>query len=63
MSINDITGDKLQTKVSSESYRTNYDSIFRKKVIPEGNPDEKTSNSSSTELESNEYTDNCSDQR
>lgn len=63
MSINDITGDKLQTKASSESYRTNYDAIFRKKVIPEGKLDEKTSIISAVESESNEYADNCADQR
>ena len=27
---NDITGDSIQTKVSSEAYRSNYDAIFRK---------------------------------
>lgn len=32
MSINEITGDKIQTKVSTQSYRDNYDAIFRKKV-------------------------------
>ena len=27
---NDITGDKIATKTVSETYRNNYDSIFRK---------------------------------
>lgn len=27
---NDITGDSLTTKPSSEAYRSNYDAIFRK---------------------------------
>lgn len=31
-SINDITGDSLVTKASSEAYRNNYDLIFRKPV-------------------------------
>lgn len=56
-SINDITGDSLVTKASSEAYRNNYDLIFRKPVKteepviqcnnqivkqPEGNENEKT---------------------
>ena len=28
--INDITGDAIQTRKSSEAYRNNYDLIFRK---------------------------------
>ena len=28
---NDITGDSIQTKGTSEAYRDNYDLIFRKK--------------------------------
>ena len=63
VSKNDITGDSLQTKVSSEIYRNNYDAIFRKKVIPEGKQDEKTTIVSSVESESSEHTDNCADQR
>lgn len=31
--INEITGDKLQTKVSSQSYRDNWAKIFAKKTI------------------------------
>ena len=32
---NDITGDAIQTKNASQSYRDNYDNIFRKnKVTP-----------------------------
>lgn len=27
---NDVTGDKLISKVSNEKYRNNYDSIFKK---------------------------------
>lgn len=27
---NDITGDSIQTKSTSEAYRSNYDAIFRK---------------------------------
>jgi hypothetical protein len=30
-STNDITGDKLQSKVPSDAYRDNYDRIFGKK--------------------------------
>ncbi len=38
---NDVTGDSIQTKASSESYRNNYDLIFRKpKTEPEQKPDE-----------------------
>jgi hypothetical protein len=63
MAINEITGDKLQTKVSTENYRSNYDTIFRKKVTIEGNTDEKTSTSSSSEPKPSEYASNCSEQR
>lgn len=28
---NDVTGDAIQTKVSSEAYRSNYDVIFRRR--------------------------------
>lgn len=28
---NDITGDSLVTKTTSDAYRTNFDAIFRKK--------------------------------
>lgn len=63
VSKNEITGDSLQTKVSSESYRNNYDAIFRKKVIPEGKSDEKITIVSSVESEPNEHTNNCSDRR
>ena len=31
VSKNDITGDSIQTKGTSENYRNNYDLIFRKK--------------------------------
>lgn len=34
---NEITGDKLQTKVTSQAFRDNYDAIFRK-------PKEQTTN-------------------
>ena len=27
---NDVTGDKLQTKIPSQEYKDNYDDIFRK---------------------------------
>ena len=30
MSKNDITGDRLVTKTTSDAYRDNYDAIFRK---------------------------------
>lgn len=33
MSKNDITGDNIQTRVASEDYLSNYDAIFRKKII------------------------------
>ncbi len=29
-SINDITGDKISTKITTDNYRSNYDKIFRK---------------------------------
>lgn len=32
MSKNDVTGDRLVSKVSTESYRDNFDSIFKKQV-------------------------------
>jgi hypothetical protein len=35
---NDITGDSIQTKNSSQKYRDNYDLIFKKK------PHEQTAN-------------------
>lgn len=43
--INDITGDAIATKGSSESYRNNFDAIFRKKeepskLVPESTQDE-----------------------
>lgn len=63
VSKNEITGDSLQTKVSSESYRNNYDAIFRKKVIPEGKQDEKTTIVSSVESEPDKHPDNSSDRR
>ena len=31
-SINDITGDSIQTKATTKDYRDNYDRIFGKKV-------------------------------
>ncbi|MGB2010567.1 MAG: hypothetical protein ACPIG6_06280 [Akkermansiaceae bacterium] len=34
MSTNDITGDELRTKPSTEVYRGNYDRIFRKPARP-----------------------------
>jgi hypothetical protein len=36
---NDITGDSIQTKDSSEAYRNNYDLIFRKKETAQENFD------------------------
>ncbi len=30
---NDITGDAIQTKSASQSYRDNYDNIFRKNIM------------------------------
>lgn len=35
VSRNDVTGDALQTKVSSDSYRSNWDKIFGKKTDSE----------------------------
>jgi len=32
--INDITGDSIATKGSTEAYRNNFDAIFRKKEGP-----------------------------
>ena len=34
---NDVTGDAIKTKVSSSSYRDNYDLIFRKDKAQEQN--------------------------
>ena len=31
MSTNNITGDKLRTKVATEAYRDNFDAIFKEK--------------------------------
>lgn len=31
---NDITGDSIRSKDSSDAYRDNYDKIFRKKELP-----------------------------
>jgi len=43
--INDITGDAIQTRQSSEDYRNNYDLIFGKnKPIKESNTKAKSSN-------------------
>lgn len=39
-STNDVTGDKLITKASNDSYRDNYDLIFRKKNVKL--PEQKT---------------------
>ena len=33
---NDITGDSIQTRASSEAYAANYDNIFSKPTLPEG---------------------------
>lgn len=33
MSINDITGDALKTRVTTDKYRDNFDAIFRKKPV------------------------------
>lgn len=33
---NDVTGDSIQTRASSEAYAANYDAIFGKKSLPEG---------------------------
>lgn len=33
-SSNDITGDYLKSRPATESYRSNYDAIFRKKEQP-----------------------------
>lgn len=38
---NDITGDSLVSRVTTDDYRNNYDAIFRKK--PEPKPEEETS--------------------
>lgn len=33
---NDVTGDSIQTRASSEAYAANYDAIFGKPELPEG---------------------------
>ena len=38
---NDVTGDSIQTKNTSETYRNNYDRIFRKDSLPEPTPEEE----------------------
>lgn len=35
---NDITGDSIQTRATSDAYRDNYDRIFGKKDKPEPSP-------------------------
>lgn len=41
---NDVTGDAIRSKVGSDSYRNNYDSIFRKdKKDQEKKEDDKCS--------------------
>lgn len=41
--INDITGDAIQTRQSSENYRNNYDLIFgKKKPTKENNTEAKS---------------------
>lgn len=35
MSRNDITGDELRTKPSTEAYRRNFDRIFRTPAVPD----------------------------
>ena len=40
---NDVTGDSLITKASSEAYRNNYDLIFKKKE-PVGVSEEQVEN-------------------
>jgi len=40
VAVNDITGDSIQTKSSTEKYRDNYDRIFGKKNS-EGSTDNK----------------------
>lgn len=43
MSINDITGDALKTRVTTDAYRDNFDRIFgRKKVQSEPTESDKT---------------------
>lgn len=42
VSKNDITGDSIQTKGTSENYRNNYDLIFRKKQKEDISESDKT---------------------
>ena len=47
---NDITGDSIRSKDSSDAYRDNYDKIFRKKELPivyEGKVEDKECSSAS----------------
>ena len=37
---NDITGDAIQTRGTSEAFRNNYDLIFRKKKVEEVSTEE-----------------------
>jgi hypothetical protein len=46
---NDVTGDSLRTKPTSESYANNYDAIFRK---PKETPMDSTEVSTDKPLES-----------
>jgi len=41
---NDVTGDSIQTRISSESYRSNYDKIFSKKKTEEKDKEKKVEN-------------------
>lgn len=49
---NDVTGDSIRSKVGSESYRNNYDAIFRKdKKEPEKKEDRPCSSNRNCEKE------------
>lgn len=55
MSVNDITGDQLKSKSTTEAYRNNWDLIFSKKDI-----NKDLTNELSSEIEENDAKDpNC----
>lgn len=41
---NDITGDSIQTRTVSDTYRNNYDLIFRKKTANDDKKDQPDAN-------------------
>ena len=51
MSTNNITGDSLRTKPATQAYLDNYDAIFKKNTVKEGenNPEDSQNGSKITQ--------------